>query len=207
VRRLLSGLSSRRSYTRFVIHSVARYYGIVSFSKTDLTGRRLTYLMRPFIAVRRPGPGFSELDTPPTTELEHGGSDLAASTSDLGTLSTASSDVDSDDYVVPVAPHSPLSAPLTRVWSLSSESDDAHADVEEVDSLADSMASLLGAAADTPRPRERERRPRLSRRSPSSSGSSRASSPARRFRTPTRPTSGRMWQPPPQTFLSWLQTR
>ncbi|KAF8444563.1 hypothetical protein L210DRAFT_848434 [Boletus edulis BED1] len=85
-------------FERYVVHCVARWYGIVSFSK-DMDGHRLTYLLRP--NVTRPDPRIDAasrtLDTPPTTDA----SDFHvsdASLSDLNTTdenTTDASDVDS----------------------------------------------------------------------------------------------------------------
>ncbi|KAF8844343.1 hypothetical protein BDN67DRAFT_963087 [Paxillus ammoniavirescens] len=88
-------------FERYVVHCVARWYGVVSFSK-ETDGYRLTYLLRPNIT--RPHPRSSRasrtLDTPPTTDA----SDFHASDanpSDFNTTdgseynTTDTSDVDS----------------------------------------------------------------------------------------------------------------
>ncbi|KAJ7045456.1 hypothetical protein C8F04DRAFT_1025163 [Mycena alexandri] len=58
------------SFARYVVHCTARYHKIVSFSK-EVTGQRLTYLLRP--NVNYPGHHSNAalgIDTPPTTDLE-----------------------------------------------------------------------------------------------------------------------------------------
>ncbi|KAF9241555.1 hypothetical protein BU15DRAFT_73281 [Melanogaster broomeanus] len=79
-------------FERYVVHCVARWYGVVSFSK-ETDGYRLTYLLRPNIT--RPDPRRSHasrtLDTPPTTDA----SDFHASDASLSDNVTDTSDVDS----------------------------------------------------------------------------------------------------------------
>ncbi|KAG6372306.1 hypothetical protein JVT61DRAFT_7746 [Boletus reticuloceps] len=85
-------------FERYVVHCVARWYGVVSFSK-DMDDHRLTYLLRPNVS--RPDPRIDAatrtLDTPPTTDA----SDFHvsdASLSDLNTTdenTTDASDMDS----------------------------------------------------------------------------------------------------------------
>ncbi|KAG8213897.1 hypothetical protein J3R82DRAFT_10642 [Butyriboletus roseoflavus] len=57
------------AFERYVVHCVARWYGVVSFSK-ETDGYRLTYLLRPNIL--RPDPRVNAasrtLNTPPTTD-------------------------------------------------------------------------------------------------------------------------------------------
>ncbi|KAG1742807.1 hypothetical protein EDB19DRAFT_596695 [Suillus lakei] len=52
------------AFERYVVHCLARWYGVVSFSK-EVDGRRLTYLLRPRVA-QAVG---STLDTPPATDV------------------------------------------------------------------------------------------------------------------------------------------
>ncbi|KAI9060297.1 hypothetical protein FKP32DRAFT_1633323 [Trametes sanguinea] len=55
------------AFSRYVVHCCARYHEIVSFSK-DVSGQRLTYLLRP--NVTRPSRyAVPVLDTPPVTDL------------------------------------------------------------------------------------------------------------------------------------------
>ncbi|KAI0329710.1 hypothetical protein GY45DRAFT_1252279 [Cubamyces sp. BRFM 1775] len=55
------------AFTRYVVHCCARYHDVVSFSK-DVSGQRLTYLLRP--NVTRPNRLASPiLDTPPVTDM------------------------------------------------------------------------------------------------------------------------------------------
>ncbi|KAJ7218116.1 hypothetical protein GGX14DRAFT_599781, partial [Mycena pura] len=60
-------------FARYVIHCTARYHKIVSYSK-DVSGQRLTYLLRPNVAyVRISYPEFHVtmgIDTPPTTDMD-----------------------------------------------------------------------------------------------------------------------------------------
>ncbi|KAG6840753.1 hypothetical protein C0991_004603 [Blastosporella zonata] len=57
------------SFARYVVHCCARYHEIVSFSK-ELSGRRLTYLLRP--NVNRPDHHAPNgLDTPPVTDIDY----------------------------------------------------------------------------------------------------------------------------------------
>ncbi|KAF9227387.1 hypothetical protein BS17DRAFT_775400 [Gyrodon lividus] len=78
-------------FERYVVHCVARWYGVVSFSK-ETHGYRLTYLLRPNIT--RPDPRSSRaagtLDTPPTTDA----SDFHASDANPSDFNTT----DGSDY-------------------------------------------------------------------------------------------------------------
>ncbi|KAG6920227.1 hypothetical protein DXG01_004996 [Tephrocybe rancida] len=57
------------SFARYVVHCCARYHEIVSYSK-ELSGRRLTYLLRP--NVTQPDHyAPNALDTPPVTDLDY----------------------------------------------------------------------------------------------------------------------------------------
>ncbi|GJJ06467.1 hypothetical protein Clacol_000659 [Clathrus columnatus] len=59
-------------FPRFLVHCVARYYGIVSYSKTiNEVGHeiRVTYLLRPNIA-RPDFKAASRLETPPTSDID-----------------------------------------------------------------------------------------------------------------------------------------
>ncbi|KAJ7497239.1 hypothetical protein FB451DRAFT_1348202 [Mycena latifolia] len=56
------------AFARYVVHCTARYHKIVSFSK-DVSGHRLTYLLRPNVNY----PEFhaaTSLDTPPATDID-----------------------------------------------------------------------------------------------------------------------------------------
>lgn len=52
------------AFERYVVHCLARWYGVVSFSK-EVDGQRLTYLLRPRVTQAM----TSALDTPPATDL------------------------------------------------------------------------------------------------------------------------------------------
>ncbi|KAI9569626.1 hypothetical protein HD554DRAFT_2009779, partial [Boletus coccyginus] len=114
-------------FERYVVHCVARWYGVVSFSK-ETDGHRLTYLLRPNIT--RPDPRVSAasrtLDTPPTTDA----SDFHvsdASLSDFNTTDTSDynatdvSDIDSVPDDLPAGTHSlsdiEESCPSSPAWS------------------------------------------------------------------------------------------
>lgn len=83
------------SYTRFLVHCIARYYSLVSFSKlspaTSTTpSRRLTHILRPIVV--RPDflQGTRGIDTPPTTDLS------ASEISELESASYLGSELDSE---------------------------------------------------------------------------------------------------------------
>lgn len=80
------------AYTRFLVHSVARYYSLISFSKlapaTSTTpSRRLTHILRPLVV--RPDLQRG-LDTPPATDLS------ASEISELESASYIGSELDSE---------------------------------------------------------------------------------------------------------------
>lgn len=52
------------AFERYVVHCLARWYGVVSFSK-EVDGQRLTYLLRPRVTQAM----VSILDTPPATDV------------------------------------------------------------------------------------------------------------------------------------------
>lgn len=52
------------AFERYVVHCLARWYGVVSFSK-EVDGQRLTYLLRPQVTQVM----ASTLDTPPATDV------------------------------------------------------------------------------------------------------------------------------------------
>jgi len=147
------------SFARYVVHCCARYHEIVSFSK-ELSGRRLTYLLRP--NVTRPdhlAPGT--LDTPPVTDIDH--SSHPDTDSDRGGLET-DSDVEqpsleqpthlpaiSEDFP-PVS--SPVVSPPSRLqedaWSMVGDTDvegDESGSDADLAAAVDSL-SLAGAEAD-----------------------------------------------------------
>ncbi|KAF8070710.1 hypothetical protein FPV67DRAFT_1412852 [Lyophyllum atratum] len=146
------------SFARYVVHCCARYHEIVSFSK-ELSGRRLTYLLRP--NVTRPdhrAPGT--LDTPPVTDIDY--SSQPDTESDHGGLET-DSDVDqpslqrSTQLPAITEDYSPLSSPVisppphldSEAWSIIGdtdvEGDESASDAE----LAAEVNSLSLSAADT----------------------------------------------------------
>ncbi|RDB24704.1 hypothetical protein Hypma_007638 [Hypsizygus marmoreus] len=74
------------SFARYVVHCCARYHEIVSFSK-ELSGRRLTYLLRPNVT-RPDHHAPNALDTPPVTDIDY--SSQPDTESDHGGLETDS---------------------------------------------------------------------------------------------------------------------
>ncbi|KAK7035503.1 hypothetical protein VNI00_011796 [Paramarasmius palmivorus] len=61
--------TSSDGFARYVVHCCARFHNVVSFSK-DVSGTRLTYLLRP--NVTRPDPATAAtIDTPPVTDLDN----------------------------------------------------------------------------------------------------------------------------------------
>ncbi|KAG6902763.1 hypothetical protein C0995_011911 [Termitomyces sp. Mi166 len=97
------------TFARYVVHCCARYHEIVSFSK-EISGRRLTYLLRP--NVTRPDHyAIAALDTPPVTDLDY--SSYADTESDRGL------ETDSDTEQLPAGQASYLPV-ITEDYSLSS---------------------------------------------------------------------------------------
>lgn len=75
------------SFVRFLVHAVARYYRVVSFTKHEpATGAPLVYLLRPNMqGVRKVDPTVrNTLVTPPTTEWEASSIASLGNTSDSG---------------------------------------------------------------------------------------------------------------------------
>ncbi|KAH7888727.1 hypothetical protein F5I97DRAFT_1803117 [Phlebopus sp. FC_14] len=89
-------------FERYVVHCVARWYGVISFSK-ETGGHRLTYLLRPNIT--RPDPQSAlALDTPPATDASdfHPSDHDDATPSDFTTTDASDlSDVDSITGYIP----------------------------------------------------------------------------------------------------------
>ena len=82
-------------YTRFLIHCIARYYSLVSFSKLSLAtpstpSRRLTHILRPIVVRPDNLSGMRGLDTPPTTDLS------ASEISELESAGYLGSELDSE---------------------------------------------------------------------------------------------------------------
>ncbi|KAG9316579.1 hypothetical protein JVU11DRAFT_2632 [Chiua virens] len=113
-------------FERYLIHCVARWYGVVSFSK-DTDGYRLTYLLRPNVV--RPDPHVSNasrsLGTPPTTDA----SDFHVSDAGISDFNTTdASDVDSIAGDLPATAHSLSDIDESRpsspaLWSIVGGSD------------------------------------------------------------------------------------
>ncbi|KAI0786696.1 hypothetical protein C8Q75DRAFT_263047 [Abortiporus biennis] len=144
------------AFARYVVHCCARYHNVVSFSKEDLNGHRLTHLLRP--NVTRPDYlALRPLETPPTTDTELSGLEFA-SESDFASDRDTNSETGVDSEVerggvalsdiaesLPTSPMILPSAPpppdvLDEAWSvIGGESD---IDNEAGDELAYSVESL-----------------------------------------------------------------
>ncbi|KAL4073956.1 hypothetical protein V8B97DRAFT_1865623 [Scleroderma yunnanense] len=88
-----TGAEGDGGFERFIVHCIARWHNIVSFSK-DTDGRRLTYLLRP--NATRPVP--SSLDTPPISDV----SDFHvsdANTSDTNTTDRPDDNTSDDESI------------------------------------------------------------------------------------------------------------
>ncbi|KAF8608704.1 hypothetical protein BDV93DRAFT_206127 [Ceratobasidium sp. AG-I] len=72
-------------FARYVVHCTARWYGVVSFSKEEPDGARLTHLLRP----NPTRPDRSLLATPPTTDWD------TASATGFSAFATDASEVES----------------------------------------------------------------------------------------------------------------
>lgn len=191
------------AFTRYVVHCCARYHDVVSFSK-DISGQRLTYLLRP--NVTRPDyHALASLDTPPVTDLSE------ASLSDFDTESDILSDRDyrSDTEAVPgarvshlraieeaSAPSTPspavVSLPAAQIsddeWSLIADAEADGEDSEAEQNISAAMRNtFLGDIDRTPRAEPRMaslRSPMWERQRRAASSPSR--SPARRMLTRAR---------------------
>ncbi|KAG1802839.1 uncharacterized protein HD556DRAFT_1429579 [Suillus plorans] len=178
------------AFERYVVHCLARWYGVVSFSK-EVNGKRLTYLLRPQVTQVT----ASIIDTPPATDISQVDteSDFVSDihTSDLE--SDLTSDMEHEAHTgelsaISEAPSSPAA------WSVIGGSD-----FEFDEGFAASVESLsLDAEANdlerTPRAADvrgsggvyvRNARTRFSAWNEPRSGSSPSRSPARRL-PPTR---------------------
>ncbi|KAF9263414.1 hypothetical protein L218DRAFT_348707 [Marasmius fiardii PR-910] len=83
------------SFIRYIIHCCARFHNVVSFSK-DVSGRRLTYLLRPNVT-RPDHSAATGVDTPPATDIDT--SSQFASDSDLHSdLDSQASDLAESDH-------------------------------------------------------------------------------------------------------------
>lgn len=56
-------------FERFVVHCVARWWGVVSFSKTKNEGDRVTHLLKPRLPLDKQAK-HDDLETPPTSEVD-----------------------------------------------------------------------------------------------------------------------------------------
>ncbi|KAF5380432.1 hypothetical protein D9615_004663 [Tricholomella constricta] len=152
------------SFARYVVHCCARYHEIVSFTLSilkgkELSGRRLTYLLRPNVTrpdYRAPG----ALDTPPVTDIDY--SSQPDTESDRGGLET-DSDIDEPSAKPPIhlpaisEDFSPVSSPIIppaphvddETWSIIQGSDvDGDASCSDAD-LVVGVESLSLSPANT----------------------------------------------------------
>ncbi|KAG8965848.1 hypothetical protein FRC03_012876 [Tulasnella sp. 419] len=183
------------AFARWVVHCVARYHGVVSFSK-DTSGTRLTYLLRPSSITVNQAPSF--LNTPPVTDLDSASDFIVsdkdvhteASDSELGPL-TEEEDyimVDNNDVMsspprrnnlpesVEVTPRRP--APITQTENDADRDDSGDSVVD----LTESLTLEDNPNHTTPRAAPYVRR-NITRgiRSQLRSGSSPSRSPSRRY--------------------------
>lgn len=105
------------NFTRYVVHCCARYHNVVSYSK-DISGRRLTFLLRP--NVTRPDfTAVSGIATPPATETDYTLDD----SSEPDTISVADSqDLGSDFEELDTGPLIPVRR--TGLSAVAEQSDD-----------------------------------------------------------------------------------
>lgn len=149
-------------YDRFIVHCVARYYGIVSFSKEapgGAGGARITHLLRPHMVSPTGGVG---LDTPPGTDLSATEGESSAVESSVESLvGTEGSEMGDSDWEEIVAPRddasdSGVELSTTTVGSVGYDTDDADADVGTDDDAASeldlSIADLSLVAVPSPLP-------------------------------------------------------
>lgn len=149
-------------FERYVVHCVARWYGVVSFSMSpdrplsptdtpsgkETDGYRLTYLLRPNITRPDPrlNPASRMVDTPPTTDA----SDFHVSDASLSDYTaTDASDIDSVPGDLPAGTHSLSDIEESRPsspasWSVIGGSDFAIDSDNDIDDpgFAASMESL-----------------------------------------------------------------
>ncbi|KAL0570512.1 hypothetical protein V5O48_011458, partial [Marasmius crinis-equi] len=205
--------TSSDGFARYVVHCCARFHNVVSFSK-DVSGKRLTYLLRP--NVTRPDHNAAiGIDTPPATDVDsssHFGSDSDFLSDRDAHSDLAESDIERDlpqPHLTTIperpTPSSPLASDDEEKWSVVGGSD-IDGDESENDSggLVESIVSLSiqeeeGGDGDTtldatPRPAlpSMYSRSRLQDRRHLRSTSSPSRSPARRAarRAARRPQSG-----------------
>ncbi|KAK7472633.1 hypothetical protein VKT23_000746 [Stygiomarasmius scandens] len=173
------------AFARYVIHCCARFHGVVSFSK-ELSGTRLTYLLRP--NVTRPDSfARSTLDTPPATDLDDS-SHFASDSDFMSERDNLSEIVESDVEDSHPSPHlsaipesrSRSASPAVSVideWSVVGGDSDVGGDEAETnEKLVQSFESSVSLNDATPRARLASRNVRVIR-----SASSPSRSPARRY--------------------------
>lgn len=188
-------------FARFLVHCTARFYGIVSFSKVNLSGQHIVFLMRHLTAgggPRQPGSRLaapSSLATPPTTDFGSGTEDdeIISLGSSISELEVASTDDEGSRHWGSHQPRSGVlrrdiaSPALSPVLSEASDLSDADGDAASMMSSFASIGSLPSSAGPVNRTayRSRPNTRALQRTRSASSSPSRSRSPPRR-RTPRR---------------------
>ena len=69
-------------FERFVVHCVARWWGVVSFSKTQGDGDRVTHLLKPRLPLDKQSK-HDALQTPPTSEIDSASEVASEAASDV----------------------------------------------------------------------------------------------------------------------------
>ncbi|KAG8908306.1 hypothetical protein FRC00_011316 [Tulasnella sp. 408] len=164
---------STDAFARYVLHCVARYHGLVSFSKDTPSGERHTHILRPRAQLN--ARGVASLDTPSATATDiDSGSEVLVSEGDFASEKELEALTEEEDDFVQISRRpSPIVGSPAGVEPKSLPADDAAAEGIESLNLEDS----------TPRPvRLLDRSSVLVNRS-LRSGSSPSRSPGRRSRT------------------------
>ncbi|KAJ7725877.1 hypothetical protein DFH07DRAFT_853748 [Mycena maculata] len=140
------------AFARYVVHCTARYHKIVSFSK-EISGQRLTYLLRPNVTYPELHATIG-LDTPPATDFdvssqldtdsEFASSDAGDSVADSGVhhMSTIAEDLPS-----PTHPTHHLAA--DDDWSIVGDVDTDGGDSGDESAMGQSINSLSGHPDET----------------------------------------------------------
>lgn len=160
-------------FARLVLHAVARFHGLVSFSKDSNAGERLTHILRPRPQVARPG--VTSLDTPSAsaTDIDSGSEVMISdqdAVSDVG-LDALTEEEDDGGFVV-LGDRNNMESISESIVDISSRTS------SPVRAPAEGMMAGLTLDDTTPRPQRYGRANLLQNRL--RSGSSPSRSPARR---------------------------
>ncbi|TIB37015.1 hypothetical protein E3P86_02305 [Wallemia ichthyophaga] len=190
-------------FERFVVHCVARWWGVVSFSKSNSDGERVTHLLKPRLPLDKQIK-HDDLDTPPTSEVDSA-SEVASEVA-----SEAASDAASDLNMTPseaeenVADHRDASA--SAAWA--DITDDLHNRVNIQDKLISddesSPRDRISRSASTP-----DRSSRAVRDSDTEESDVERTSPSiSRTSTPRKltpkPATTHPWKQPTVSFAEYL---